>query len=191
MSSHWECPLCLETLNDAVETSCGHAFCAGCILRVWETDREQRPIRCPIDRRNVSMLIPSYALRAGVDAYRRETGQAVEPEAGPAGQHDAKVDEYNQRYLNADRPVMQRVQEDWVLFNRVMSGDLTLRKILTTITICLGVLYLFVPFDLIPDSAGLVGLFDDLVVWLAIVWFVVALLESYRQNLAEHQQRFQ
>lgn len=75
-------------------------------------------------------------------------------EAGPAGQHDAKVDEYNQRYLNADRPVMQRVQEDWVLFNRVMSGDLTLRKILTTITICLGVLYLFVPFDLIPDSAG-------------------------------------
>jgi hypothetical protein len=75
-------------------------------------------------------------------------------DAGPAGQHDAKVDEYNQRYLNAARPVMQRVQEDWVLFNRVMSGDLTLRKILTTITICLGVLYLFVPFDLIPDSAG-------------------------------------
>lgn len=27
-------------------------------------------------------------------------------------------------------------------------------------------------------SPGLVGLFDDLVVWLAIVWFVVALLES-------------
>jgi uncharacterized membrane protein YkvA (DUF1232 family) len=191
MNSHWECPLCLDVLTDAVETSCGHAFCAGCILRVWETDREQRPIRCPIDRRNVSMLIPSYALRAGVDAHRRETGQAIAPDAGPAGQYDGKVDQYNQRYLNADRPVIQRVQEDWVLFNRVMNGDLTLRKILTIITICLGFIYLILPFDLVPDSVGLVGLFDDVVVWLAIVWFVVALLESYRQNLANAPDRAQ
>jgi uncharacterized membrane protein YkvA (DUF1232 family) len=49
---------------------------------------------------------------------------------------------------------MQRVQEDWVLFNRVMGGEMNLRKILTILTIAVGFLYLIIPYDLIPDSAG-------------------------------------
>lgn len=50
--------------------------------------------------------------------------------------------------------MVQRVQEDWVLFNRVMSGEMNWHKLLTIVTIAIGFLYLIVPFDLIPDSAG-------------------------------------
>ena len=28
------CPICLDWFHAAVETSCGHAFCCGCLLKV-------------------------------------------------------------------------------------------------------------------------------------------------------------
>jgi hypothetical protein len=75
-------------------------------------------------------------------------------QVGTDQQQDGQIEEYNQRFLNADRPVMQRVQEDWVLFNRVMGGELNFRKILTILTFAIGFLYLIMPYDLIPDSLG-------------------------------------
>jgi len=80
------------------------------------------------------------------------------------------------------------VQEDWVLFNRVMNSTMSLRKILTITTLLFGVAYLILPMDIIPDSAGLVGLVDDLLVWLMVLWFLVAMLEGYRNSLIIQRQ---
>ena len=33
LESKYECPICLLGLREPVQTSCGHRFCNGCILR--------------------------------------------------------------------------------------------------------------------------------------------------------------
>lgn len=33
LESKYECPICLLGLREPVQTSCGHRFCGGCILR--------------------------------------------------------------------------------------------------------------------------------------------------------------
>ncbi|XP_046394919.1 TNF receptor-associated factor 6-like isoform X2 [Ischnura elegans] len=45
MDSRYECPICLNYLEDAVLTSCGHRFCLRCI-NLW---LEQKGASCPVD----------------------------------------------------------------------------------------------------------------------------------------------
>ena len=33
LESKYECPICLLGLREPVQTSCGHRFCSGCIVR--------------------------------------------------------------------------------------------------------------------------------------------------------------
>ena len=47
------CSICLDTVENAVETNCGHRFCAQCILMHWNRDRYPQPCRCPNCRRDV------------------------------------------------------------------------------------------------------------------------------------------
>jgi len=72
-----------------------------------------------------------------------------------SAQYDTQIEEYNQRFLNESRPVAQQAQEDWVLFWRIMNDHWTLRKLLTILTIVLGLLYLIAPYDIIPDYFGM------------------------------------
>lgn len=47
------CPVCLSTVEHAIETNCGHRFCAECMLQYWRHDQWPRPARCPVCRRPV------------------------------------------------------------------------------------------------------------------------------------------
>ena len=48
------CPVCLAPITHAVETNCGHRFCAQCVLAYWQHDQWPRAARCPMCRRQVS-----------------------------------------------------------------------------------------------------------------------------------------
>ena len=48
------CPICLSGVAYAVETNCGHVFCAECLLTYWQHDQWPRPARCAVCRRLVS-----------------------------------------------------------------------------------------------------------------------------------------
>ena len=50
------CPVCLAPTTNAVQTNCGHAFCAQCVLAYWQHDQWPRAARCPMCRRQVSDL---------------------------------------------------------------------------------------------------------------------------------------
>lgn len=50
------CPVCLAPLTYPVQTNCGHQFCANCLLSYWQHDQWPRPARCPVCRRQVSVL---------------------------------------------------------------------------------------------------------------------------------------
>ena len=49
------CPVCLGSIDCAVQTNCGHMFCAQCILEYWRHDQWPRPARCPVCRRQVTV----------------------------------------------------------------------------------------------------------------------------------------
>jgi len=40
------------------------------MIRLWESKGKENKILCPLDRRQVSMLIPAYALRSEVSLRR-------------------------------------------------------------------------------------------------------------------------
>ncbi|XP_068674158.1 TNF receptor-associated factor 6-like [Montipora foliosa] len=56
LESKYECPICLLGLREPVQTTCGHRFCRGCILR---SIRDAGP-KCPVDNAHLdeSQLYP-------------------------------------------------------------------------------------------------------------------------------------
>ncbi|PFX14515.1 TNF receptor-associated factor 6-like [Stylophora pistillata] len=66
LESKYECPICLLGLREPVQTSCGHRFCKGCIVR---SIRDAGP-KCPVDneRLSESQLYPdNFAKREMMD----------------------------------------------------------------------------------------------------------------------------
>ena len=65
------CGVCLDPLGPAaVETGCGHAFCAPCLARLVRTaDASGCAPRCAACRAVVAVVVPSYALRAAVARF--------------------------------------------------------------------------------------------------------------------------
>ncbi|KAL6060348.1 Postreplication repair E3 ubiquitin-protein ligase RAD18 [Balamuthia mandrillaris] len=195
----YECPICLDPYVAAVTTSCGHTFCSPCLLELWNRGGKRNQVRCPMCRSNVSMLIPSLTTRSEVLNFQRSPGapgssSGVEMTRGQSTHdYDAQIEEYNQRFREYDRSLPQQLNEDWVLLLRIFqtpassievgSGQHLLYKAMVAIAFVLMVIYLVVPFDLIPDFMGVVGYLDDLFMLLGGIWAVVLMVEYYRSNL--------
>eukprot|EP01088_Endostelium_zonatum_P022396 TRINITY_DN959_c0_g1_i1.p1 TRINITY_DN959_c0_g1~~TRINITY_DN959_c0_g1_i1.p1 ORF type:complete len:226 (+),score=58.52 TRINITY_DN959_c0_g1_i1:22-699(+) len=178
---NFECPLCLETFIAATETSCGHCFCAPCLLSLYKSNGKQK-IKCPTDRREVSMMIPSWTIRSAVE------------EKNPAGElkgykttreYDEEIEEYNTTFLDAKRAVVTHIQEDFVLLGRIFRGRVLIYKIIVIALFILSVGYLVWPADIIPDAEnGIIGYSDDFFVVLATLWILALFIEWYRRRLA-------
>ena len=61
---------------------------------------------------------------------------------------------------------------------RFMMADKTVPKSKKAIIIA-GIVYLFLPFDLIPARVFPLSLIDDVVVWLVIIWYLKKELDVY------------
>jgi hypothetical protein len=65
------CPICLEWLDAAVETDCGHVFCANCLL---QTLNRSQTNRCPACRAKVQQAVPARSLRRVVESVKTAVG---------------------------------------------------------------------------------------------------------------------
>eukprot|EP01111_Echinosteliopsis_oligospora_P018718 TRINITY_DN873_c0_g1_i1.p1 TRINITY_DN873_c0_g1~~TRINITY_DN873_c0_g1_i1.p1 ORF type:complete len:189 (+),score=7.26 TRINITY_DN873_c0_g1_i1:61-627(+) len=178
-SEHLECPICLSPFSHACTTSCGHCFCGSCLLDYWQKQGKSQKLKCPIDRREVSMIIPNYVLRREVLHQLKESGETNVD----AADIDSKIDEYNGFFANAPQPVTERLRDDLVVWNLMRSGGNTLYSLLTYASLVFATIYLFFPFDLIPDSYGLIGYMDDLALFAGAIWFIIYLVEVYKAKL--------
>ena len=61
---------------------------------------------------------------------------------------------------------------------RFMMADKTVPKSKKAIIIA-GIVYLFLPFDLIPAMVFPLSLIDDVIVWLVIIWYLKKELDVY------------
>ena len=57
-----QCAVCLNNVTYPVETNCGHTFCCECVLAYWRADRWPRACRCPVCRREVTLLLTDQRL---------------------------------------------------------------------------------------------------------------------------------
>eukprot|EP00282_Hemiselmis_andersenii_P033223 CAMPEP_0169457150 /NCGR_PEP_ID=MMETSP1042-20121227/16726_1 /TAXON_ID=464988 /ORGANISM="Hemiselmis andersenii, Strain CCMP1180" /LENGTH=272 /DNA_ID=CAMNT_0009569407 /DNA_START=136 /DNA_END=950 /DNA_ORIENTATION=+ len=159
------CPICIEEVVWAVETSCGHAFCGKCFCQMWQqVNQSRQKIQCPMDRRTVYGLFPSAVLR------RRDppTSALNEHERLDRQQVDGRIALYNEMF-NANHLLDNlrwagRLARQW---DRIPLG---LRTYVTALT-ALMPLYLLSPLDLVPEAVlGPAGLVDDVVVMLFLAF---------------------
>jgi hypothetical protein len=59
-----QCPICYDLLADATETNCGHCFCRSCLKKSILVTLD-----CPICRKPIEFIHPSFTIRKLVENY--------------------------------------------------------------------------------------------------------------------------
>lgn len=159
------CSICLSAFEAAVDTNCGHTFCANCLEQYWRHGHHlpAQTMRCPMCRQHVNLVLPVDIGGAGHGADALEF-----------------VRNFNATYAAAARSFLQQLRDAPMLLNRLcctrngarfVVGLSNLRAILVLV-FALG--YALSPLDLIPEAFfGVIGLVDDVLV--ALICTVYAL----------------
>ena len=150
------CAICLDHVQCACETSCGHVFCAGCISDYWLSLARKAPKICPLDRKVVVFVIPKQ------DCINCENV-------------NNQLKEWN-FILQGQYSTLSHASEMWY---RIVILE---HKIWIAVLVwILLVLYLLSPIDLIPDSVPIFGYLDDIVIIFVVIVFLVPLLKFHAQ----------
>jgi E3 ubiquitin-protein ligase RNF170 len=185
IADHLECPVCLDLLQHAVEAQpCGHAMCGTCAVEYWTRAGIDRPIKCPLDRQEVTGFLKSFTLRSLVktvrEAQQRQeqsgsiAGIAVDSvDDGDASQTDAEIERYNLKFQPVSGAAiaddLAGAQQAFHNFNLMTWAQ----KFIVVVAIFFAVIYFISPVDLLPESAlGPVGLSDDAFVVFAVLLMV-------------------
>jgi RING finger protein 170 len=173
ISEHYICPICNDIFLDAITTSCGHTFCGECLISYWRRSDQQNKVKCPLDRREVSMMIPNYAIRNEINSKK--------PPKSPKSSEavDTQIDEYNHKFAELPRQFNERMREDYFLLRRLIRERPKLQWLILGVII-FAIIYFLTPADLLPDSLGLIGFLDDLLIWLLVFLMFYVMAESYR-----------
>jgi len=89
------CCICYNEINEEVQSSCGHIFCGGCLLKFWHS-KHHKKMACPLCRAEMNILIHNSTHEEECSDIKKE------------------VDEYNK--LFSDKP--QNVEELFRIFQR-------------------------------------------------------------------------
>ncbi|KAL2650441.1 hypothetical protein R1flu_018569 [Riccia fluitans] len=174
------CSICHDNYTLPVQANCAHWFCGECILRVWQHTSALQPCKCPICRRHITLFIPS------------EIGPHIGTQEPPnSDMIMSDIAKYNRIFGGDVVSVLQRVRDMPLLLRRLgrelMDPQRAIHLIHRTpilFYLLFLAFYIFSPLDIIPEGiVGLVGLLDDLLV-LIIVLFYLAML--YRSTLLLH-----
>ncbi|KAK2630948.1 hypothetical protein EUGRSUZ_L03665 [Eucalyptus grandis] len=55
------CSICHGVFTVPCQANCSHWFCGDCIMLVWDHGSALQPCKCPLCRRNITLLIPTEA----------------------------------------------------------------------------------------------------------------------------------
>ncbi|KAH7568221.1 hypothetical protein JRO89_XS07G0262900 [Xanthoceras sorbifolium] len=155
------------------------ALTGNCILMVWQHGSAYQPCKCPLCRRQITLLVP-------VEASLR---QRHDPAVAEILQ---KIESYNRVFGGQASGLIQRIQDLPFLLRRLFREMLDPQRSLPFVirsrvylSMILSVVYIVSPVDIIPEAIlGVVGLLDDLLVALIAFLHIATLYRSvlYRRH---------
>ncbi|XP_042227128.1 E3 ubiquitin-protein ligase RNF170-like isoform X2 [Homarus americanus] len=179
-ASENECPICMDPAKFAVETNCGHMYCASCIIQNWKTNFSTSPMPCPFCRQEVTLLLPCFS--------EDETNTAELSEVEERESVMVDVSQYNRMYSEHPRSFYGQLQDLPTILRHIWAELFTWRgvemlsRFRVLFCIITAVLYAITPIDLIPEAfLGLLGLIDDVVV---IAFLMIQVSVVYRTVVA-------
>ncbi|XP_045581038.1 E3 ubiquitin-protein ligase RNF170 [Procambarus clarkii] len=179
-ASENECPICMDPAKFAVETNCGHMYCASCIIQNWRTNFSTSPMPCPFCRQEVTLLLPCFS--------EGETNTAELQEVEERERIMVDVQQYNRMYSEHPRSFYGQLQDLPTILRHIWAELFTWRGIEMLsrfrflICVATAILYAITPIDLIPEAfLGLLGLIDDVVV---IAFLLIQVSVVYRTVVA-------
>lgn len=146
-------------------------------MQYWRTLDTSLPVKCPLDRSAISFLSPNHALRERVIA----ANQGQDEGAASRSEEEAQLLAYNQRFANLPRGIRQELREDLAMYRNLNPS--TFQWWLIHGLLILVILYIFMPFDLIPDHLGLVGYLDDAFAFVFIGAVIIIMFNGIRERI--------
>ncbi|XAR57543.1 Ubiquitin--protein ligase [Bertholletia excelsa] len=167
------CSICHGNFHIPCQANCSHWFCGNCILEVWNHGSTLQPCKCPLCRREITLLIPSYAL----------SQQHHDPNAAEVIEN---LERYNRYFGARSNGLIQRLEDLPFLLRRLLreirdpqrSLPLVIRA-RVYLAMLVTVIYIISPVDIIPEGIlGIIGLLDDALIALLSFLHVAALYRS-------------
>ncbi|KAG2691296.1 hypothetical protein I3843_08G003300 [Carya illinoinensis] len=167
------CSVCHSNFKIPCQANCSHWFCGDCIMLVWHHGSALHPCKCPLCRRQITLLVPGEA----------SLSQRQDPEVAEIL---GKVQTYNRLFGGHTNGLFQRMQDLPFLLRRLLRELMDPQRSLPLvirarvyIAMIVSVVYIISPIDIIPEGIlGIVGLLDDLLIVLICFLYVAAIYRS-------------
>ncbi|KAI3512945.1 hypothetical protein L1887_20268 [Cichorium endivia] len=159
------CAICHGNFHIPHQANCSHWYCGNCILQVWNHGSALQPCKCPLCRRQITLLVPSQAASQQVD----------NPEASEILR---KIEAYNRVFGSQSTGLSQRLQDLPFLikrlFRELMDPQRSLPFVIKArvyLALLSTAIYVLSPVDIIPEALfGILGLLDDVII--ALIFFL-------------------
>jgi Protein of unknown function (DUF1232)/Zinc finger, C3HC4 type (RING finger) len=156
VTRHLKCPICFRHFRGAATIHpCGHSFCAECLVGALQASPT-----CPTCRRRVLSAGKNFALRDGVDDHLSRKGKSL------SGAERTAIASADAALPSPDGT------STWDKLRCMFDDDISAENAGMWGVIVLCLLYLVSPLDLIPETVGIVGFLDDLMVLIWLVWYL-------------------
>ncbi|XP_047341287.1 E3 ubiquitin-protein ligase RNF170 [Impatiens glandulifera] len=167
------CSICHNNFTTPCQANCSHWFCGRCILQVWDHGSSFQPCKCPLCRREITLLIPSRA-------------SSNECNSSEVAEVFGRIERYNRHFGQQTNSLVQRMQDLPFLLRRLtrdlMNPQRSLPFVLRMrvyLAMLVSVIYIISPVDIIPEGIlGIIGLLDDAIIALICFLHVAALYRS-------------
>ncbi|KAH6834030.1 E3 ubiquitin-protein ligase RNF170-like protein [Perilla frutescens var. hirtella] len=181
------CSICHHNFHIPCQANCSHWFCGAlffyfyadvvivgnCIWQVWDHGPALRPCRCPLCRREITLLVPSEA------SLRRQNMADV-------AEILQRIETYNRQYGARSNSLMQRMQDLPFLLKRLLRDILDPQRSLPLVirarvylAMFVSAMYVISPVDFFPEALlGFIGFLDDLIVVFICFLYVAALYRA-------------
>lgn len=182
-SSQHDCAICLDEATFAVETNCGHVYCGNCLLEVWRRSSSFSACPCPYCRQRITIILPYFS------AVEKNSADLAEIETRDKILKDVYT--YNRRHSGEPRSIAEQVRDLPMLLRHLIvylfSGEgLHLAfQLRVGVLIMVWLIYLLSPLDLLPEAVfGLIGLLDDLLIFVLISMYLTFFFRQIMSNMA-------
>uniref|UniRef100_T1JMW2 E3 ubiquitin-protein ligase RNF170 n=1 Tax=Strigamia maritima TaxID=126957 RepID=T1JMW2_STRMM len=181
--SEIQCPVCLGDASYAIETNCGHVFCGQCMITYWRHGTWLGAVRCPVCRQQVTILLQCFT--------EREQNSQEEDDIQERNTILADIHNYNRRFSGEPRPIIDYIRDLPTLLRHLwneffsVGGLMYMFRIRIILCFVAACMYLISPLDIIPEAIfGILGLFDDMFVFLLLAIYVSIIYRRFVTNRA-------